>query len=65
MAGSGSTKGFDMQHSWVNQLSSKVPILVVAVDDALLSSADRVLHTWKKSGASMPPSLSLRVSSGF
>ena len=52
MAGGGSKKGFDMQNCWVNLLSAKIPVLVMAVDDPLLTCADRVLHHWKKPGAS-------------
>ena len=57
MAGGGSIAGLDLQSCWVNLLSSRIPVLVVAVDDALLTGADRVLHHWKKSGAPLPAHL--------
>lgn len=52
MADGGSTKGFDMQKCWLNRLSSKIPVLVVAVDDPLLTCADRILQHWRRPGAS-------------
>lgn len=53
MAAEGLTEGFDMQSCWVDLMSSKIPVLVVAVDDALLTCADRVLQHWKKPGTSV------------
>ena len=55
MAGGGSIKGSDLRYCWVNLLSSNIPVLVLAVDDALLTSAERVFQNLRMSGASMSP----------
>ena len=52
VAGDGSFKCFDLQKCWLNLLSSRIPVLLVAVDDPLLTCADRLLQHWRKAGAS-------------
>ena len=57
MGAGGLMTGFDLQGCWVNLLLSKIPVLVVAADDALLACADRVLQHLKKPGISVFPHL--------
>lgn len=58
MAGGTSfAEGFTMQQCWVSLLSSRLPVLAVAVDDALLACADRLIEHWRKPGVSSFTSL--------
>jgi len=48
--GNGFAEGFTMQKCWVSLLSSRFPVLAVAIDDALLACADRLIEHWRKPG---------------
>lgn len=48
--GASTAQGVSLQESWVNLLSIRVPVLAMAVDDALLACADRLMQHWSTPG---------------
>lgn len=46
----GSAEGLGLQRCWIDMLSTKLPVLAVAVDDALLQCAERLVAHWRRPG---------------